>query len=123
MLAKRRPIHFTVRVETGEGCILMGAEVGGKWLDKRLDESVIGPTLDGVYRRNRRDGDTLPRVTAQQCSVRLEGSIEPVDASKSSTALGWAGEVSLLLLFPGVRHGTYQPPVVPMPSLAGVICR
>ena len=59
----------------------------------------------------------------QQCSVRLEGSIEPVDASKSSTALGWAGEVSLLLLFPGVRHGTYQPPVVPMPSLAGVICR
>jgi len=91
--------------------------LGGKWLDKSVDDGLITLALAEVHKQ---DG-SLPKVVAQECITTVD--FARVDGRQKISSFGWSGEVYLLLSFPGVRAGTYVPPVVPMPTLAaGVAC-
>ena len=112
-----RQVQFTVRVETSEGhAASFRTAVGGKWLDKSLDDGLITPALEECYKRNR----SLPKVVAQQCSITV--GFTCVDGRRKISSHGWAGEVDLVLSFPDVRAGSYVPPVVPLPAFTSVAC-
>merc|ERR1712187_225697 len=107
MLSTRKNAQFTIRIETAEGdSMTLGTAVGGKWLDKSLNDGLIALALQECFKRN----PSLPRVTAQQCSIMIDFT----RADGRQLISSYEGrEVDLLLSFPGVRAGSYVPPVIP----------
>merc|ERR1719379_1733700 len=80
----KQSLLFTILVELPDGSMTLrasvggGTSVGGKFLNQTLNDALIGPALEDVYRRE----PSAPKVAAQECTVTiLYGA--PVDGSKA----------------------------------------